>query len=266
MKGALIRMTENKLILSAVGLSKYFGGVQALKNINVSIQENTIHGLIGPNGAGKSTFFNVVSGLFPPTEGQIFFNSAEINNLPAEEINKMGISRTFQAGKLVPNMTVLDNVMSAMYNYPHLDPIKSFFFKPLTFYNQEKEIKEQALEVLKFIGILDFAERWTNELVWVERQLVQIARALISKPKLLMLDEPTSGMGIEESKKVVDIIRQIRDMGITVIVVSHDVTLITEISDWVTVLDFGIKISEGNPKQIQKDPRVLEAYLGEEKK
>ena len=259
-------MTENKLILSAAGLCKYFGGVQALKNINISIQENTVHGLIGPNGAGKSTFFNVVSGLFPPTEGQIFFNSVEINNLSAEEINKMGISRTFQVGKLAPNMTVLDNVMSGMYNYSHLDPIKSFFLKPLTFYNQEKEIKKQALEVLKFLGILDFAERWTNELVWVERQLVQIARALISKPTLLMLDEPTSGMGIEESKEVVNIIRQIRDMGITVIVVSHDVTLITEISDWVTVLDFGIKISEGNPKQIQKDPRVLEAYLGEEKK
>ncbi|MDD5497639.1 MAG: ATP-binding cassette domain-containing protein, partial [Atribacterota bacterium] len=138
--------------------------------------------------------------------------------------------------------------------------------KPREFYRQEKEIKEQALEVLKFIGILDFAERWTNELVWVERQLVQIARALIAKPKLLLLDEPTSGMGVEESKKVVNIIRQIRDMGITVIVVSHDVSVITEISDWITVLDFGIKISEGKPQQIQKDPRVLEAYLGEEKK
>lgn len=259
-------MTENEPILSTRGLSKYFGGVKALDKIDMAVKKEQIHGLIGPNGAGKSTFFNVVSGLFPPTEGKIFFDSVEINNFPAEEINKMGISRTFQAGKLVPNMTVLDNVMSGMYNYSNLDPIKSFFLKPLVFYNQEKEIKERALEVLKFIGILDFTQRWTNELVWVERQLVQIARALISKPKLLMLDEPTSGMGIEESKKVVNIIRQIRDMGITVIVVSHDVTVITEISDWVTVLDFGIKISEGNPQQIQKDPRVLEAYLGEEKK
>ena len=259
-------MTENNSILLTEGLCKYFGGVQALKDINISIQKNTIHGLIGPNGAGKSTFFNVVSGLYPPTEGKIFLDSVEISNLPAEEINKRGISRTFQAGKLVPNMTVLDNVMSGRYNFPNLDPIKSFFLKPKEFYRQEKEIKEQALEVLKFIGILDFAERWTNELVWVERQLVQIARALIAKPKLLLLDEPTSGMGVEESKKVVNIIRQIRDMGITVIVVSHDVSVITEISDWITVLDFGIKISEGNPQQIQKDPRVLEAYLGEEKK
>jgi ABC-type branched-subunit amino acid transport system ATPase component len=259
-------MAENKQILSTIGLSKYFGGVKALDKVDVIVKKGQIHGLIGPNGAGKSTFFDVVSGLLPPTEGKIFFNSIETNNFSAEEINKMGISRTFQAGRLVSNMTVLDNVMSAMYNYSDLDPIKSFFLKPFVFYNQEKKIKEQALEIFKFIGILDFAERWTNELVWAERQLIQIARALISKPKLLMLDEPTSGMGIEESRRVENIIRQIRNMGITVIVVSHDVKLVTELSDWVTVLDFGKKISEGNSQQIQNDPKVLEAYLGEEKK
>ncbi len=257
-------MVEDKTILRVVNLCKYFGGVQALKNIDINIQENTIHGLIGPNGAGKSTFFNVVSGLFPPTDGKIYFNSVEIDHLPAEEINRMGISRTFQAGKLVPNMTVLDNVMSGKYN-ANLNPIKSLFLKPFQFTAQEKEIKVQAKEVLKFIGIADFAERWTNELVWVERQLVQIARALISNPNLLMLDEPTSGMGIKESKDVENIIRQINEKGITVIVVSHDVNFITEISEWITVLDFGIKISEGSPEQIQRDPKVLEAYLGEEK-
>jgi len=257
-------VAENNSILVTEGLCKFFGGIQALKDINISIQRNTIHGLIGPNGAGKSTFFNVVSGLYPPTEGKIFFNSLEIQNIPAEKINKMGISRTFQAGKLVPNMTVLDNVMSGNYN-SNLNLVKSFFLKPRQFNEEEKEIKEQAWEILKFIGILNFADRWTNELVWVERQLVQIARALISKPKLLMLDEPTAGMGREESKEVINIIKQISAMGVTVIVVSHDVTLITEIADWITVLDFGIKISEGEPQQIIKDPKVLEAYLGEEK-
>ncbi|HNR65426.1 MAG TPA: ABC transporter ATP-binding protein [Atribacterota bacterium] len=257
-------MEEEMAILEVKNLCKSFGGLQALKNIDIEIQKNKIHGLIGPNGAGKSTFFNVVSGLYPPTDGNIYFKSKEITNLPAEEITRMGISRTFQAGKLVPNLTVLDNVMSGKYHISP-NPVKSFFFQPSQFKNQEKDIKTSALEMLKFIGISDFAERWTSELVWVERQLVQIARALISSPDLLMLDEPTSGMGIDESKAVMDIIRRIRNMGITVIVVSHDMNLIPEISDRITVLDFGNKISEGSPEQIQKDPRVLEAYLGENK-
>jgi len=253
-------------ILSTVGLSKYFGGIKALHKLDMVVEEGQIHGLIGPNGAGKTTFFNMVSGLLPLTEGKIYFNSVDISNIPAEDINKMGISRTFQAGKLVPNMTVLDNVMSGMYNYAGVNPIKLFFLKPFTLRAQEEEIKQQALKTLKFIGMSDSAERWASELVWVERQLVQIARALVTKPKLLMLDEPTSGMGIEESKKVEGIIRQVRDMGITVIVISHDVKLVVNLSDWVTALNFGEKISEGTPQQIQNDSKVLEAYLGEEKK
>jgi len=258
-------MAENKLILSTVGLSKYFGGVKAINKLDIIIEEGQIHGLIGPNGAGKTTFFNVVTGLLPPTEGKVYFNSEEISNFPAEEINKMGISRTFQMAKLVQDINVLENVMSGMYYYSKLDPIKSFFLHPFALRTQEKEIKQQALETLEFVGMLDTAERWTSELVWVERQLVQIARALVAKPRLLLLDEPNSGMGIEETKKVEKIIRQIHDMGITVVVVSHDVKLVVDLSDWVTVLNFGEKISEGIPRQIQNDRKVLEAYLGEEK-
>lgn len=256
-------MAEEVTILETKNLSKYFGGVPALKSINLSIRKNSIHGLIGPNGAGKSTLFNIVSGLCPPTEGKIFFNSEEITNLPAQNISRKGISRTFQTGKLVSNMTVLDNVMSGKYN-ANLNPITFITLTPFQFAKQEKEIKKQARDVLDFIGISDYAQRWTNELVWVERQLVQIGRALMSKPLLLMIDEPTAGMGTEESKKVARLIQQINKKGITIIVVSHDIAFITEISDWVTVLDFGQKISEGNPEQIQRDLRVIEAYLGTE--
>lgn len=256
-------MAENKSIFSTACLSKYFGGVKALNKFDIIVEEGQIHGLIGPNGAGKTTFFNVVTGLLPLTEGKVYFNSEELSNLPPEEINKMGISRTFQMGKLVPDITVLENVMTGMYHYSKLDPIKSFFLNPFGFQIQEKEIKQQALETLEFIGMLDSADRWTNELVWIERQLVQIARALVAKPKLLLLDEPTSGMGLEETKKVEKIVRKINDIGVTVIVISHDVQLVTDISDWVTVINFGEKISEGIPIQIKNDPKVLEAYLGE---
>ena len=143
-------MDDDMTILEARGLYKSFGGLQALKNINIKVKKNQIHGLIGPNGAGKSTFFNVVSGLYPSTEGSIIFNSSDITHLPAEEINKMGISRTFQAGKLVSNITVLDNVMSGLY-HPSPNPVRLFFLQPIQFKNQERDVKLNALEMLKFL-------------------------------------------------------------------------------------------------------------------
>lgn len=255
-------MKEEKSILKVKNLSKSFGGVQALKDVNINIQKNKIHGLIGPNGAGKSTFFNVVSGLYPPTEGKVWFNSIETSYLAPDKISRMGISRTFQDARLVPNMTVLDNVMTGQC-FTGYNSFLNLFFKPFYFYNQERKIKKQAIEVLKFIGIPDYADFWTSELVWVERQMVQVARALISDPQLLLLDEPSAGMGIEETKVLSNVIREINKKGVTIIVVSHDIKFISEISDWITVLDFGEKISEGNPEQIRNDPIVIEAYLGE---
>lgn len=255
-------MIEEKSILEVKNLSKSFGGVQALKDVNINIQKNKIHGLIGPNGAGKSTFFNVVSGLYPPTEGKVWFNSIETSYLAPDKISRLGISRTFQDARLVPNMTVLDNVMTGQC-FTGYNSFLNLFFKPFYFSSQERKIKKQAIEVLKFIGIPDYADFWTSELVWVERQMVQVARALISDPQLLLLDEPSAGMGIEETKVLSNVIREINKKGVTIIVVSHDIKFISEISDWITVLDFGEKISEGNPEQIRNDPIVIEAYLGE---
>jgi ABC-type branched-subunit amino acid transport system ATPase component len=251
-------------MLRISGLSKSFGAIQALNKVDVEIVRGRIHGIIGPNGSGKTTLFNCVTGLLKPNAGSVELDGADITNNRPEMVARKGIRRTFQAGKLVPGMTVLENVMSGVNDTIRRAAIDAALRRPFVPSRREAEIRDRAMTALALAGLEASAGRWAGDLVWTERQLVQIARALVGEPKILLLDEPASGMGVREIEKVEEIIRAIRGSGVTVVVVSHDVKMLMNLSDLVTVLNFGEKIAEGPPAEIRSNPRVLEAYLGAE--
>lgn len=256
------------ILLEVVNVSKWFGGVRAVSDVSFAIERGSIVSLIGPNGAGKTTVFNIVSGFYKPDTGRIIFEGRDITNIKVYECAKIGIARTFQNIRLFYNMTVLENVMVGRH-VRSKSGLSSFFdaiLRTKDFHSTEKEIEEKSFEYLKMLGLESYVNTIAKNLPYGLQRKLEIARALATEPKLLLLDEPTAGMTYREVNEIMEIISKIRDMGITVFLIEHQMMLVMGISDKVIVLDHGEKIAEGTPEEVKNNQKVIDAYLGVEEK
>lgn len=250
-------------LLEVRNLCRRFGGLKAVENVSFSVKEGQIKAVIGPNGAGKTTLFNLVSGFLKPDSGTVLLDRLAVQDLPSYSIARKGMARTFQHMKLFPKMSALENVMVGRHIHGRAGFVPSFFNLPWT-WSEERRMRREALDLMTRLDIENLAETEATSLAYGQQRMVELCRALACSPRLLLLDEPAAGLNMRETAEMAKMISRIRDMGITVLLVEHDMSLVMNISDEVAVLCYGQKIADDVPLAVQKNPEVVRVYLGEE--